>query len=120
MLFQTSYLGSFVVQQQTANIRRKARHEVEKNKDSLKPLRISWNQRTDWNLHGSYAPSKPSSLMMHDLQEKLGPFITKLNKHMTQLLERLKEDSAGARVATGLAATLYHQGESSDQLLQSA
>lgn len=52
------------------------------------------------------------------LQKKLVPFITELNMHLVQELEKLKEDPGEGGAAAGLAAGLtvapYQRGEPAD------
>ena len=52
------------------------------------------------------------------LQKKLVPFITELNMHLVQELEKLKEDPGEGGAAAGLAAglTVAHTNEVSQQM----
>lgn len=74
------------------------RGHIGAHEQELEPTRMAWN------------PCQSLTTSSFDdvgvLQKKLVPFITELNMHLTQELEKLKEDSGEGGAAAGLAAGL--------------
>lgn len=81
------------------------------HKHKLETARMAWK------------PCQPLTTSSFDdvgvLQKKLVPFITELNMHLVQELEKLKEDPGEGGAAAGLAAGLtvapYQRGEPADK-----
>lgn len=81
------------------------------HENELEPARMAWN------------PCQCLTTSNFDdvgvLQKKLVPFITELNTHLAQELEKLKEDpresGAAAGLAAGLTAAHTQRGEPADK-----
>lgn len=85
--------------------------------DTLAPTSTSWKPQ-GWPGKPCQLSSPPPTGDVGVLQKKLVPFITELNMHLVQELEKLKEDPGEGGAAAGLAAGLtvapYQRGEPAD------